>query len=546
MTLPSSRENPAVGGVTRPASTQYTRSLDALPADVIAHLTLFLSQLDALNLAKTSRTMLHSCLPRLYASVVVEAHYTQFSKEYAAHETYVNSLYNFKKLLRSPRRHTIRLLRVSRLPDLTTIYDATMRDLVGSFFAGLHGLYDLAWLAGNFHIEYLARLPNRAQLERLELHFNFANFEWANKQLLRFPSLRVLLIRPFLSLARLADLLSRLLCPSELENSPLTSLSLARADTDAPALLLPAHELSNLQDATSNADIDVHTVEALLGRGPLARLGNLSVLCLNTLLVNALDANRLVASGALGSLTKLQLKNVAEYGTSGAEDLERGVSGLGNGHDGFLAIIAPRLIALRLLHLDFRETRGDTIASFLERIPKLTALDLVVRMNAVKKRHVNELQLYARYASAIARHSELTRLAVEIRQEYSYCERSTPSPVVIVDVAANLRLLRSLRLPFVDGHDTDLLLSALRSLKNLLFFDTSGINTGGAPNLGLGMVHPNVYDEWFRVQHFAVDFYKLRETLRYVRINECVFECEKGRVNPRDVIDRWFDEKVRV
>lgn len=89
-------------------------------------------------------------------------------------------------------------------------------------------------------------------------------------------------------------------------------------------------------------------------------------------------------------------------------------------------------------------------------------------------------------------------------------------------------------------------MNLLRTLDHLIYLDDYGQTAGGAPNLGLGMVHPSVFDEWFKVQHVALLYHEAQTHLNYVRIKSYIFDFDDDAANPRSGIDRWFEEKVRV
>lgn len=515
-------------------------SLSSLPSEIKIKIAQNLGQIDALNLSRTGKGMLETCLQRIYENLVVDAFYTQFSKEYYRGSTYINLLYNLKRYFRAKRRNTTKVIWVLNLPDLTNVYTPETQELIEEFFSGLHNLHELVWIAENFTLDYLNILPNQHLLERLEVNINITNVV---NQTSVFKNLRHLNIRPFNNLDRLKHLLTAILGESGVGKTDLDSLEIARFNSDSPALI-PAREISSLgTEAQQNGDLqpfsaelETNTVQVLLTSKFVSRLKHLSVLCLNSVFVSEHDARLLIESLELNQLKKLLLKNVAEY--------EQG--GVGQTNVGFLGAISRHLLKLVHLHLDFREIYRDTVAAFLACLPRVKSLDLVVRMNVLKRRYVDESELYNQYGVAIAGHTALQKLSMEVRQEHSFCEIVIPTPKAMLCGLSALHGLKRLRIPFVDGLARPSLSHILKGLHQLHFLDIYGVNTGGFPNLGLGMVHPNVYDEWFKVQHFAADFWVMQKNIQYIRINECIFECTAGDVQPRDTINRWFNGHIRV
>lgn len=543
-TVARSSPPPSTGSVT----------IDKLPLEITLQIASYLGQIDVLSLSCTNKAMLAPCLRRLYDTVVVDSDYTQFSKEYSPSATYVNLLYNFKKLIRTQMRERIRALHVVSLPDLTNIYDADVNESLHTFFSSLTNLHELVWLLDNFRLDYLRQLPNHPILTRLELNIKFSNYlgelsvaPAVDDATYSFPNLLTFHIKPFCNLKRLVKLLNNLLVAQNAQyvRGHLRSLKLARFDKDTTVLIPPARELNNPLTPDTSVDapheFELDTLESAFVWSNMGQLRALSELSLNNLLVCEKDAQLLINSVRIPQLTRLEFKNVSEYGDSGND-----VRGVG----GFLAHLAPLLNSLTHLHLDYRETTRDSVGSFLAGLPgeNLRALDLVVRVNELKLAHVDLPTMYEEYGSAIMNQIELRKFSVEIREENSFCDILNSTPLELLTGLHALRNLESLRLNCGDStQGVSALLDLLKSLRKLKILDVFGAKAGGAPNLGLGMIHPNVYDEWFKVQHVALLYWQAQNNLQYVRINKCIFEyTDEGIANPRDVIDRWFDSKVRV
>ncbi|KAM9892937.1 hypothetical protein OXX79_009678 [Metschnikowia pulcherrima] len=509
-------------------------TLSSLPLEIRLNIASFLNQIDALSLAKTGKALFDPCFQRIYDFVVVDACYTQFSTEYSPHLTYINSSYSLKQYFKALGRSKTRFLHVMCLPDSTNIYNVEIQQFMTHFISGLANLREFVWQCENFTFEQLYNLPNPHLLKSLKVNISHASLASRLEQSFGFQNLRNLQIRPFANQKRLVNLLG---CILEGKNE-LDSLDVARFDSDSPALI-PAREINNLGQSFEDsepmsADIETNTLDVVVKSNFAGNFRHLSELCLNSILVSEHDAISLKETVHLPHLTTLKLKNIAEFGFSSDRTPT----------EGFLGLLSPHLINLAHLHLDYRETGRDTIVDFLQNVPFLKSLDLTVRMNAYKKRYVDETQLYSEIGTAISAQRNLKTLSLELRREHSFCEIVMPTPQVMLTGLAYVTKLKSLRLACVEMHAHEAFNKSVSRLKDLRFLHVFGVNT--VPNLGLGMVHPNIYDEWFKVSHFAQEYLQIQRQLRYVRINECVFESDGDIVHPRDTIDRWFENIVRV
>lgn len=503
-------------------------AIDKLPKEIRVQIASELNQYDKLSLAQTNKAFAQTTLPHLYRKIVVDSCYTEFTKEYDFSCTYINLLYSFKKFIRFQGNHHIHELHVLSLPDLTNTYDTDVNNQLLVFFGHLHHLKHLVWLLDNFRLEFLRRLPDHALVARLLLNVKFSNYlgEPLAEDGFFFPNLVSLHVRPFHNLKRLVKLVNVLVACDGNVCSQLQSLKLARFDKDTTVLVPPVLELNH---PPQGDDHELDTIEAVFSRRNLRRLPGLTELSFNNILVGALDGVLLAEAVNLAQLRRLELRNVLEHGDSG-----------------FLGHLAPFLAQLTHLHLDYRETHKDTVGGLLEGLCSLQALDLVVRINDIKRHNVDVEAMYADYAFSILKQVHLTKLSIEVREENSFCDVVRPTPIALFGGLHGLRL-RSLRLNSGEtAHGVDILLDLLQNLKELEVLDVFGQKAGGAPHLGLGMAHPNIYDEWFKVQHVALLYWQAQCNLRYVRINKCIFEYTEGVANPRDVIDRWFEGQVRV
>lgn len=505
-------------------------NIAGLPPEVARAVALFLDQHACRALALTCKSLYALCLPRLYEEIVVDAAYSQFSKEYSDSGTYVNLVWSLRRLLsvKTPAAALVRRLWVRSMPDSASFDVLPMSDSWAAFLGNLVHLEELVWEPARMPGKLMATAPFSQSLRRLELNLNQAD-DWCGPQ---FVNLDVLRVRPFCSLRRMRKLLSDIAVPLRL--AKLALLGLSRHGDRGLAAALSAEELGRLLDtrrhdgAGGAAPVDAAFLATL---GKFGVFSCLSTLCLCGVVVADSDGDILCNSVNLANLRCLVLQEVATF-----------VDG-----DGplFLARILPGL-ALQELFLDVRETHRNSVSDFLLSQPQLRALDLVVRENHVQDARVDSV--WPDHLLAIAAMVFLTGLLIDVRHDNGFCEYNVPLPAAVISAARNFVELTSLRL--LAGGDsafTHDLVSTVGELGKLRFLHVYGAQAGGAPNLGLGMVHPNVHDEWFKVQHMALLYSGTQRNLAYVRINDCVFEtADDGAVVPRDGINGWFETRTRV
>lgn len=507
-----------------------SRTIDLLPPEILDYITGILSQNDTISLALTCKALEKPCLDRLYARVVVDSKYTQFNRENSRSYTYINLLYSLKRFLHSKRTLAVKALYVVSLPDLLWLNDPQMKELQLNFFGSLSNLHELVWLTSFFDTDYLMQLPSHGLLTRLETNVARGTLEMQSS--FSFPNLETLSIRPFSSKHALACLVL---------GQTLRSLKLAQFADDPAMLLPPARYLAN-PDEYMEANHPRHEKsrmgcgisELIHGSEGLGIMPALTALSLDNLLVSEEDAHRIARGLVLGQLRRLELKNVSEVGPVQGSRV------------GFLGHLGPGVPALQHLRLDFREAAPDTVGPFLKCAKDLKSLDLVVRMNDVKKTYVDVDAMYVDYGETIGDLQKLEHLCVEVREEVELLDKTLATPVLMLEALTKLTKLRTLRLNGNEGgHAVETFLDLLRKLPKLTMLDVFGKWAGGPPNLGLGMVHPNVFDSWFKVQHVALLYWRVQSLLKYIRIRECVFEVRDGVANPRSHLDRWFDSRIR-
>ncbi|CUM68401.1 uncharacterized protein PRCAT00006124001 [Priceomyces carsonii] len=574
-------------------------NLESLPFELRLKISNELSQIDCLNLMKTSKTMYYSTVIRLYQNIVIDESFSQFSKEYkfidfdASLElscSYIKSTFGFKRFLASyiqlydSRCHNIYVnsnetfditfpfiqkIQCVELPDSLNTFDYELNDNMLEFFSRLPCLKELIWLNDNFRVEYLERLPNKQSIVSLNLNLTFSNYlnelsssfdsylpdevEVDKLKALNFPNLVHFQIRPYQNSKRLTRIINGLLVGDNPQkvSKQLKSLKLARFHKDMDALIPPCRDLIASNNSDVLNDIDLNTVNSIFKISKLNYLSTLTTLLFNNCLLNPADSKTLISSMNLTNLTSLELKNISEY--------QRIDSDVGSNHvrdllePSFLIQIAPHLTNVEHLLIDYREAFVDSVPSFLSSIPtkKLESLDLIVKLNETKSQYYSDLdEIYKAYAYAMStgnKHKTLKKLSIEVKEENPFCDIDMPleSDLLYLELS-KFTQLTSLRVN--PGEFPYELISLIKHLPLLTTLDVFGAKAGGCPNLGLGMVHPNIYDEWFKVQHVAMLYLQHKPELKYIRINRYIFEGSPDtlEVNPRDGIDRWFNRTVRV
>lgn len=521
--------------ISSPHSPKF--AIDQLPLDILVRILSFSDQLDLLNLSYTNKYMAKSCLPSIYETVIVDSTYTPFNKEHSAGATFINSLFYFKKYIKTySGKYPTRNFYVVGLPDLFNVYDMEMSIAIAHFFSKLTHLNELVWLLDGFRLEYLNKLfsPSIRRIE-INTHHSRTTREYPNSLNQKLPYLDTLSLFPVDTLTKLAHMLRQFLKEPSIK---LISLTLSKYDSKLATLVPSAEELAtaDIVDTTHRADFETDTVAVVFKTIQPETLSRLTTLCLGHMLVCIDDAKLLAKSVDLTQISSFCLSHVSEYETeeSRLDDY------------GFLGYIGPLLIRLKHLHLDFRETQRDTIGPFLSRVASVESLDLVVRMNEVKRSHVDVDIMHLQYIAALERHKSLKKLSLQFHEESCNCDVLEIVPISYITSFHKFRELQSLRISSGSEFHKKRLIELLQNLPNLVFLDDYGTNAGGAPNLGLGMVHPNIFDEWFKVQHVAMLYHNAQPKIQYARIKKYIFEFEGNDANPRSGIDNWFEDHVRV
>ena len=532
--------------------------IDKFPLEIGMKICQLLSQFDCINLSLVCKPLYQCCFERLYQNIIIDKDFNRFDneKEYQFFDElgvsccYINNHYSFKKFIKTIRNSgkifPIKQLQVVSLPTSLNIFEYYPDLLI--LFQNLHHLNKLVWLNDNFNVQWLRFLPNKSLITTLKLHMK--DIHESSFIILKFPNLREFEFQPFKphQLKNIGKFL----------NSDLRSLVLSKHSETNDNLLPNCYELVMVRDRESIIetiqrgtihskyyDIDLKSITKFVTNLPYLKC--LTKLSIDNILVTSNDANLILDSINISNLTYLSLKGISEY-----QLLDHHDDTIKNS---FLLKLVPFLKNLRHLALDYRESKMDSVPQFLDKLnkEKLESLDLTIRLNQTRDwRAVDgERAFYQHYGSIILSMKNLTRLSMEMKQELDNMVDGT-NINVLANFPENLEFLKRLdhltkltTFRVNPSGNVDNILGVLPTMKLLEIIDIFGDKAGGSPNLGLGMVHPSIFDEWFKVQHIALAYWKQRKQLQYIRINSYIFECTTN-VNPRNGLSRWFEEKVRV
>ncbi|EGV65418.1 hypothetical protein PSN45_002404 [Yamadazyma tenuis] len=498
-------------------------SLDKLPVEILSMIIHYLDQFDSLKLMMTNRIMYALVKPKLYENIIIDSNYSEFNKEFRSYKfqhqhqmtnttikltaTFIKSSYNFKRFLSAYDGTAVRRLQCISFPDSVTVLDGDVNDLIVRLFEKLRGLHELVWVPANFKMDFLRHLDlnsNTVISLVVNIRFNRQNLQ----VLSRFRHLVNFQLGPYTSTDNLRQLVQFV------DMSKLRILKLWKSDTQSNICDPSAARLLDYPHGHELEDVNILSTK---------QFKCLTKLCLKEMFVCEGDFASFASSVSTSGLTKLEFKRITEYKTGHA--------------DSFLLRLSRELQSITELMLDYRESHKDNIPEFLRNINHLHKLDLVVRNNDTKtfdaKQYSRSLQVHA---------DTLAHLSLEIYHEKSLGFQPVAVDLQKVDLSHATKL-ESLRINSTDEIDSVRLVAQLPRLRYLNLF---GMKAGGSPNLGLGMIHPTVFDEWFKVQHVALIYLENNGSLEYVKINSCLFECRDGEVVPREGIDNWFNEVVRV
>ncbi|KAI5966771.1 uncharacterized protein KGF55_000180 [Candida pseudojiufengensis] len=527
--------------------------LTDLPIEIITNITNNLSQFEILNLIRTCSKLYNQVLPQLYQHIIIDSNFNIFNnQEFKTNgRTYINSSFNLKKFLKTYSNkidnhlNTIKIYKLEclNLPDSINVYDYDFNIDIVNFFSKLYNLTSLIWLNNNFRFEFLYDLPNKELIHTLILNIKYCGYLKENQNStmnrygsnmiedydidkLNFPNIINFQIKPFEDSYRLLKIINNLLINKnnsiEVCNR-LKILSLSSGDLMIDNSNIGYGIEVQLRTTQYNDYLNEYTLKRMFEKSKIQYLSNLTSLSLNDLNVRSDDAKYLINSINLKNLRYLQLRGIKEVTI---------IRGQNSTIITFLSILAPYLINLTHLSLRFHQ--------LVNRIPQLLyeLFQNGTDLKALDLSTVFSPDLF----NSISNFQNLKKLSLEIYDpiDYGLCEDLRNE---YLKELQNLKL-ESLRIN--NTINTQSLINLISFQKNLKYLDIIGSKAGGAPNLGLGMIHPTIFDDWFKVQHVALLYLKLNLNLKYISINECLFQCKSNLIiNPIDGLNNWFKSKVR-
>ncbi|KAI5950788.1 hypothetical protein KGF54_003862 [Candida jiufengensis] len=525
---------------TNRESTTTPFKLNDLPVEIISTIINNLSQFDILNLIRTCSKLYNLGLPILYQYIVIDSNFNIFNNnEYKTNGiTYINSSFNLKKFLKTYNNkiesssHLIKIYKFKclSLPDSISLYDDKFNLELIKFFSKLYYLNSLIWINYNFRLEFLYNLPNTELINTLILNIRFIDYlsndqdNWLedfNYEKYYFPNLTNFQIKHFENASNIIKIINNLLIN---ENNPVEACNRLQ-NLSLSARCNPNDFIfgDNFDEQTNHNN---HFFKSMFIKSKLKYLENLTSLSLNDMIVSNDDADLLINSVNLKNLKILQLRGIEEINNNSNQSLTY----LSN--NSFLLKILPYLTNIVHLALEIFEVK-NTLPNFLIELSNINT-------------HIRSLDLstYLQFnlSNSISCLINLDKLSLEVYDPIDdlSCEDLS---IEFYNQISNLNL-KTLRIN--NSSNIQGLINLITSQLQLEYLDIIGSKAGGAPNLGLGMVHPTIFDDWFKVQHVALFYLKLNSNLKYISINECLFQCKKNLIiNPIDGLNYWFNEKVR-
>ncbi|AET41517.1 F-box protein Ecym_8232 [Eremothecium cymbalariae DBVPG len=218
---------------------------------------------------------------------------------------------------------------------------------------------------------------------------------------------------------------------------------------------------------------------------------------------------------------------------------------------GFLPSIALKFVNLKRVKLDYKEPIGRGVPEFLETLASngvfLSELDLVINWDKSSTVSASWENTAERYADAILMHRcTLVKLSLVAKEESSYYELHKNIPMSSLMRLSSCKNIESLR--FYGGSLQTCDCELLEKFPKLVYLDLCGREAGGPLHMGLHTRHDGVLDEWYRVIHVPINLSRRIPTVKFIKINTCLFECRQGgEVLPSlDGLEPWFTAKTRV
>lgn len=350
-------------------------TLDKLPFEIRSRISNELSQIDCLQLIRVCKSLYLSTVQRIYQNIKIDQNYSEFSDEYNFHEsdsasqqfscTYIKTPYNLKKfLLTHNNPKLIKSLLCINLPDSLNIYNAQFPDLLKAFLMTLNHLSKLVWIDKGFEYSFLQLIPNLSDLQTLSINITCFTSSWFDIHptgKLKFPILKNLQIINF----QANQALTLILDSSNFEFTTMSNLKISRLQNNDSLLLLvyPFDSLINDMGSSRTFKLsDINTISSIFtGR----KFHHLSVLLLHDILVEPNETKIFIESVNLEILETLELSSISEY-----QLLVTNFNSVNDLKQSFLINIAHRLVNLKHLLIDYRESHRDSVPEFLMLLPK--------------------------------------------------------------------------------------------------------------------------------------------------------------------------------
>lgn len=477
-------------------------SILSLPLEIIIQITNYLDQFGIIALMKVNSHLYHVVRPQLYHTIVIEPKWSAFMKEFTLGVTYIKSSYNIKHLIQTDGSLIHKLI-IKGLPDSLT-FDS-INDMMVKFCKNLQ-LTQLAWKP-HFKLSFLDM--NLLNLQTLDVDITEDIFS-GNLDFTVFKNLhnlRRLCIGPYTKMTVIRDIMRYI--PSQVEVLQLTKHYKDLIEPVSKKLLIRHHE---------DLDYDLQEINDL--RYIFPTTFELKKLSLSGILVSSRQIQSFRINFQL--LTTFVLK-ATEFNFGG---------------DSFLKEL--KFENLKHLAIDYRQGYQDYVPLFLSNHRLLTKLDLVIRINDTFPFNEDNYQIINKLP--------LNALSVELIQEKNLNWMNQPIRL------SKLKFFRDLQLQSCRFNaSNEETLEFIKYQPQLKLLEVFGLNAGGSPHFALSVLHPNVYDEWFKIQHVALIYFRICP-LDYIKLNHWIFERKSQKntiedsviVEPRDGLEEWFDNRVRV
>jgi hypothetical protein len=528
---------------------------------------------------RVNRAFFQSTVVRLYHTVIVDPSYSYFNQDVlfdsrpSSTATFIKMKYSIKTFLKTMTQLTpiqvsdfginhvsysifINKLQFVELPDgFCTPFDL-------SFFAfmsikRLEKLNRLYWGSQKeLSFETIHRIPNKENLNSLHVNIDFKRLQSPSdfEAFKGFKNLEKLSIQQFLNSFNLFHMFKCFMEDNE-DIAKLKVLRLSRLDSShgfiknpsTSMLVLTSYIIENEPVKLSEYDMSCILNLYMLFKNSPRNLNDLGVFSLDSVVVTSADAIRLDTVMDLSKLEQLELKNITEVQFPDGVNIPLSMNELCTHLDpGFLTSLGSKLKNLTRLCIDYRESLRDTVPDFIESIENLQELDVTIRWNVTKLCSVPSWKhLCESYIKAILKHApKLKKLSLETKEDSVFCDLHK---LIFTDCLLKLSGLSEIESLRLHGYALQPCAPLLAStLPRLKYFELFGSSAGGAPHMGLQVVHDGVLDDWLRVRHVALNIAEQNPHVRFVKIDKCLFELKDHMAIPRDGLESWFERKMRV